>query len=149
LNGHSVEEFFALVAEKFTVTKTDSPAPEKRGTMMMYLEEQWFLLEPKSEIISTDVVEALDASILQDNVLAPILGIENPRTDNRISFVGGIRGTAALEKAVLEGAAVSFSMFATGMDQLLAVADADRLMPPKCTWFEPKLRGGVLVHKLR
>ena len=149
LNGHSVEEFVALVAEKFTVTKTDSPAPEKRGTMMMYLEEQWFLLEPKSQIISTDVVEALDASILQDNVLAPILGIENPRTDNRISFVGGIRGTDALEKAVSEGAAVAFSLFATGMDQLLAVADADRLMPPKCTWFEPKLRGGVLVHKLR
>lgn len=149
LNGHSIEEFVALVAENFTVTKTDSPSPEKRGIMMMYLEEQWFLLEPKSQIISTDVVEALDASILQDNVLAPILGIENPRTDNRISFVGGIRGTDVLERAVLDGAAVAFSMFATGMDQLLAVADADRLMPPKCTWFEPKLRGGVLVHKLR
>ena len=151
LNGHSIEEFLTLVAEKFVMSESTLTAPVIRGTISMYIAGKWIMLDPKPEILSTDVVEALDASILQDNVLAPILGVENPRTDTRISFVGGIRGTDALEKAVAEaeGTAVAFSMFATGMDQLLAVADADRLMPPKCTWFEPKLRGGVLVHKLR
>ena len=134
---------------KFDITKTDSASPSNRGTMTMFLDGKWSLLTPKTEILSEDVVESLDASILQNNLLSPILGIDNPRTNKRISFVGGIRGTQALEKAVQEGAAVAFCMFATGMDQLLAVADADRLMPPKSTWFEPKLRGGVLVHKLR
>lgn len=148
LNGHSIAQFKALVAEKFDIQETASSSPSVRGTMTMFLEGRWFLLVPKAEILSEDVVEALDASILQNNLLAPILGIDNPRTDKRISFVGGIRGTKALEKSVSEGAAVAFCMFATGMDQLLAVADANRLMPPKSTWFEPKLRGGVLVHKL-
>ena len=85
-------------------------------------------------------------SVLQEQLLAPVLGIDNPRTNKRISFVGGIRGAEALQKAVDDGAAVAFHMFPTGIDQLLDVADADRLMPPKSTWFEPKLRGGVLIH---
>ena len=149
LHGHTADAFISLVSEHFDIQDTDNPSPPRRGTMTMFFGGKWSLLIPKAEILSTDVVEALDASILQNNLLSPILGIDNPRTNQRISFVGGIRGTAALEKAVADGAAVAFCMFATGMDQLLAVADANRLMPPKSTWFEPKLRGGVLIHKLR
>ena len=115
----------------------------------MYLEGQWYLLKAREEIRSADVVSSLDVSILQDHVLDGILGIENPRTDKRIQFVGGIRGHQFLSNAVDSGqAAVAFHLFPTGIDQLLAVADANRLMPPKSTWFEPKLRGGVLLHQL-
>ena len=114
----------------------------------MYIDGQWHQLRPKSGVVPSDVVGSLDVSVLQDNILAPVLGIDNPRTNKRISFVGGIRGHQALSAAVDNGAAVAFHMFPTGIDQLLAVADADRLMPPKSTWFEPKLRGGVLIHKL-
>ena len=96
-----------------------------------------------------DPVGCLDVAVLQDRVLSPLLGIENPRTDTRIKFVGGIRGPEALEAAVESGAwAIAFHMYPTSMAQLFAVADADRLMPPKSTWFEPKLRGGVVLHRL-
>ena len=148
LNGHSQDVFVAKVAESFDISPSESPEPPSRQTVTMYLDGAWHLLTPKAHILSDDVVDSLDASLLQNNVLNPILGIENPRTNTRIQFVGGIRGPQALSKAVDAKGGVAFCMYATGMDQLLAVADADRLMPPKSTWFEPKLRGGVLVHRL-
>ena len=132
----------------FNITEVTEALPPNRGSFTMYLAGQWYLLCPNSSIVPDDVVGSLDVSVLQDNILAPLLGIDNPRTNKRIAFVGGIRGADALRRAVDQGAAVAFHMYPTGIDQLLAVADADRLMPPKSTWFEPKLRGGVLVHKL-
>lgn len=148
LNGHSQEEFVAQVSTHFTLTPTESPEPSTRQTMTMYLDGAWYLMTPKAHLMSDDVVASLDVSLLQDNVLGPVLGIDNPRTNTRIQFVGGIRGPQALSKAVDAKGGVAFCMYATGIDQLLAVADADRLMPPKSTWFEPKLRGGVLIHRL-
>ena len=115
----------------------------------MYLAGTWYTLQAKPAIQSNDVVASLDVSILQDHLLHEILGIANPRTDKRIQFVGGIRGAHYLQNEVDQGrAAVAFHLYPTGIDQLLDVADANRLMPPKSTWFEPKLRGGVLVHQL-
>ena len=111
---------------------------------------QWFDLEARNGVVpQSDPVGCLDVAVLQDRILGPILGIQNPRTDQRISFVGGIRGHKALSKRVDRGdAMVAFHMFPTGMDQLFAVADANMLMPPKSTWFEPKLRGGVVLHRI-
>jgi uncharacterized protein (DUF1015 family) len=148
LNGHTAASFLSAVGEHFEVTPQQPPQPESRGQWRMYLGGVWYGLIAKPGVTPDDPVGSLDVAVLQDRVLAPLLGIENPRTDTRIRFVGGIRGTAALERAVDTGAAVAFSLHATGIDQLLAVADADMLMPPKSTWFEPKLRGGVLVHRL-
>jgi uncharacterized protein (DUF1015 family) len=144
LNGHSKEEFFSAVEGVYRIEETSEELPPARGQVTMYTDGSWYLLSPKS--IPEDVVGCLDVAILQDGVLAPILGIKNPRTDKRIDFVGGIRGPQALVRAVDGGRAVAFHMYPTGIDQLLDVADADRLMPPKSTWFEPKLRGGVLIH---
>ena len=118
----------------------------------MYLDREWYGLGVKPEFESSDPVEGLDVSILQEKVLAPILGIGDPRTDGRIEFVGGIRGLRELERKVNridargDGLAVAFAMFPTSIDELLNVADAGRLMPPKSTWFEPKLRSGLFVH---
>jgi uncharacterized protein (DUF1015 family) len=150
LNGHTSAAFVAAVEERFTVEPTDSPAPTRRGCFTMYLDGQWHRLTPRPGVVpAADPVGCLDAAVLQDSVLSPILGITDPRRDTRISFVGGIRGASALTGPVDAGtAAVAFHLFPTGMDQLLAVADADRLMPPKCTWFEPKLRGGVVIHRI-
>ena len=148
LNGHTVASFLAAVGEHFEVTPQQAPQPESRGLWRMYLDGVWYGLVAKPGVTPDDPVGSLDVAVLQERILAPLLGIENPRTDKRIRFVGGIRGTSALEQAVDSGAAVAFSLHATGIDQLLAVADADMLMPPKSTWFEPKLRGGVLVHRL-
>ena len=115
----------------------------------MYINGEWSTLTPKVMPEATDPVAALDVSILQNKVLAPILNIEDPRESNDIDFVGGIKGTDELEKWVNEGRAVmAFSMYPTSMDQLFAVADAGMLMPPKSTWFEPKLRSGLLVNTL-
>jgi uncharacterized protein (DUF1015 family) len=116
----------------------------------MYLTGQWFELNPRKGVVpADDPVGCLDVAVLQDRILGPLLGIENPRTDQRIAFVGGIRGHKALSKRVERGdAMVAFQMYPTGMDQLFSVADADRLMPPKSTWFEPKLRGGVVLHRI-
>ena len=118
--------------------------PSVRGQMTMYRDGTWYLLTPKQ--VPEDVVDRLDASVLQNQLLSPLLGIHNPRTDTRIQFVGGNRGPEALKKAVNGDSALAFHMFPTGIDQLLDVAEANRLMPPKSTWFEPKLRGGVLIH---
>jgi uncharacterized protein (DUF1015 family) len=148
LNGHTPEALLAAVGQDFTITPDAPPSPEGRGQWRMYLGGRWYGLVAKPGVTPDDPVGCLDVAVLQDRILAPLLGIENPRTDTRIEFVGGIRGTAALQRGADATGGVAFSLFATGIDQLLAVADADRLMPPKSTWFEPKLRGGVLVHRL-
>ena len=115
----------------------------------MFINGSWLKMEPKAEIVNeNDPVASLDVAILQDRVLSPLLGIHDPRRSTRISFVGGIRGHNALEQAVNDGAAVAFHMYPTGLDQLFRVADADQVMPPKSTWFEPKLREGVAIRGL-
>ena len=150
LNGHTVPAFMKAVSEHFIVTPSSTSRPTRRGRWTMYLTGQWFELAAKEGVVpSSDPVGCLDVAVLQDRVLGPILGIENPRTDQRIEFVGGIRGHKALSKRVDRGdAMVAFHMYPTGMDQLFDVADANMLMPPKSTWFEPKLRGGVVLHHI-
>ena len=143
------EDFHAALNEKFTVEQNGVAVPRKAGEICMYIDGQWSTLTPKQLPAATDPVAVLDVSILQNEVLAPILNIEDPRESNDIDFIGGIKGTAELEKWVDDGRAVlAFSMYPTSMDQLFAVADAGMLMPPKSTWFEPKLRSGLLVNTL-
>jgi uncharacterized protein (DUF1015 family) len=147
LNGHSVEQFLDRVSESFNLLDGIDPSPRERGHFAMYLDGGWRGLIVKNPPDSTHPIDSLDVSILQDRLLAPILGIADPRSSKRIDFVGGIRGTDALKKAVDAGeAAVAFSLYPTTMDQLLAIADAGEIMPPKSTWFEPKLRSGLLIH---
>ncbi len=150
LNGLSVEAFLEKVSEGFMVEKIGSEpyAPAKKGTFGMYLENEWYALTAKEAICSEDAVEGLDVSVLQNYLLAPILGIGDPKTDKRIDFVGGIRGLKELERRVATDMKVAFSMYPTSIGELFAVADADRLMPPKSTWFEPKLRSGLFLHDL-
>lgn len=152
LNGHTTEEFLAKVSDKFDVEIVESNEaykPSERYTFGMFLDNQWYKLTAKSGIFDpADPVDRLDVSILQGNLLNPILGIENPRTDKRIDFVGGIRGIKALETRVNSDMKVAFSMYPPTMDDLLSIADAGEVMPPKSTWFEPKLRSGLFVHKL-
>lgn len=152
--GMSAEELVAQVRDAgFDVEAAAAPVtPSEPGTVGMYTSGTWYQLKPTAElaaaIADADPVSALDVSVLQERVLSPLLGIGDPRTDPRISFVGGIRGTDELERrAGTEG--VAFSMCATAIDQLLAVADAGLLMPPKSTWFEPKLRSGLFIHRIR
>lgn len=150
LNGLSPAEFLASVREVFTVTENATPSPKERGQWSMYLDGRWYgLALPNGASRPEGVVESLDVSILQDRVLDSILGIKDVRTDKRIDFVGGIRGTEELEKLVAEGkAAVAFSLYPTTIDDLLRVSDAGQIMPPKSTWFEPKLRDGLLIHEI-
>lgn len=146
LNGLSEEEFLAKLGENFEISGNADPSPETRGTFSMYLGGKWFGLKPKFDTPDS-VIESLDVSVLENYVLNPVLGITDVRTDKRIDFVGGIRGTSELEKLVDEGKwKVAFSMFATTIDDLLNVSDANEIMPPKSTWFEPKLRDGLLIH---
>jgi uncharacterized protein (DUF1015 family) len=145
----SKDEFSAALAEKFDVEDNAVSTPRKAGEICMYIDGQWSTLTPKQMPEATDPVAALDVSILQNEVLAPILEIADPRESNNIDFIGGIKGTVELEKWVDEGrAALAFSMYPTSMEQLFSVADAGMLMPPKSTWFEPKLRSGLLVNTL-
>ena len=150
LNGMSNVELLARVKESFVISQGASPSPETRGQWSMYLDGQWYGLELRNTVEKpSGLVESLDVSILQDRLLSPILGIKDVRTDKRIDFVGGIRGTAELEKLVNEGkAAVAFSLYATTIDDLPKVSDAGEIMPPKSTWFEPKLRDGLLSHEI-
>jgi len=152
LNGHTEEEFFEIIKEKFEVEecKGDEPfRPLEKHTFGMYLENKWYKLQAKKGTFeSDDPVNSLDASILQDNLLRPILGVEDPRTSEKIDFVGGIRGLKELEKRVSEGMKVAFSMYPVTIEDLMTVADSGNVMPPKSTWFEPKLRSGLFVHKL-
>lgn len=151
LNGLGNESFLKAVQEQFTVTRTGEKAvePEKKGIFGMYLEGCWYRLSAGSELLSDDPVEGLDVSVLQNQLLAPVLGIGDPRVDKRIDFIGGIRGLSELERRVRKDMAVAFSMYPTSIEELFEVADAGRLMPPKSTWFEPKLRSGLFIHKLR
>ncbi len=151
LNGLSPEEFVSRLIENFTVEPADAPVrPARSGEFGMYLRGQWYRLVIKPERIpKDDPVARLDVSLLQENLIRPLLGIEDPRTDDRIDFVGGIRGLGELEKRVDSGDwAVAFSLYPTTMEALMAVADAGEVMPPKSTWFEPKLADGLVSHVL-
>lgn len=150
LNGLSEEEFLARVAENFIVSESGEKVPKNHGEICMYMSGKWRHLSfAVNYIRQPDPIEALDVSILQNFILDPILGIKDARTDNRIGFVGGARGTAELERIVDEKIAVAaFSLFPTTMDDLFAVSDMGEIMPPKSTWFEPKLKDGLLVHMI-
>lgn len=151
LNGYSVAELMARVGERFAITPAAKGyAPSRRHEFGMYLEGRWYQLIAKPGTFDEgDAVSRLDVSILQNNLLSPILAIRNPRTDQRISFVGGIRGTEELERLVDGGGyRIAFSLNPTSMEELMQLADAGQIMPPKSTWFEPKLRSGLFVHQL-
>ncbi len=150
LNCNSTDEYLQKVASRFNVTDSVDSTPDNRLNYSMYLDGKWFGLAPKSgSFPAEDPVKSLDASILQENLLNPILGIDDPRTSDRIKFVGGIRGAKELEKLVDSGNyKVAFSLYPTSIDQLIEVAESGNVMPPKSTWFEPKLRSGMVVHLL-
>lgn len=151
LHGLTKDQFLEKISAKFTVTKNvAAKSPERLHDFGMYLEGVWYGITIKEDVYDAkDPVASLDAAILQDHLLAPVLGIADPRTDDRIKFIGGIRGMAELEKLVnQDGFAVAFSLYATTMEQIMKVADAGAIMPPKSTWFEPKLRSGLFVHNL-
>ena len=152
LNGMDAEDFLAAISERFTVEPQPGAAPyspKAAHTFGMYLGGQWYaLLAKDGSYPADDPVASLDVSILQDNLIAPVLGIADPRTDKRIDFVGGIRGLAELEKRVDGGMALAFSMYPTAIDELMRIADAGEVMPPKSTWFEPKLLSGLFIHEL-
>jgi uncharacterized protein (DUF1015 family) len=148
LNGLSNEEFLERVAENFVVTPAAHHVPDNQREFCLYLSGKWHKLRYAVEnVVAPSPIEALDVSILQNYLLAPILGITDPRTDKRIEFVGGIRGTKELEKLVNEGRGrAAFSLYPTSINDLLTVSDMNEIMPPKSTWFEPKLRDGLLIH---
>lgn len=151
LNGLSVSEFLsALEKAGFTVStpQKEAVSPSSKGSFGLYLNGSWYLVTASLPLLSDDPVKGLDVSILQDRILGPILGIGDPRTDKRIDFVGGIRGLSELERRVSEDMTLAFSMYPTSIKELLSVADAGLLMPPKSTWFEPKLRSGLFLHSL-
>ena len=150
LNGLSREQFFEAVKEKFELEEIGKEpyAPAEKGTFGMYLDNTWYALKVLPQYKNADPVKGLDVSILQDQLLGPVLGIGDPRTDKRIDFIGGIRGLKELERRVSEDMEIAFSMYPTSIEELLAVADAGLLMPPKSTWFEPKLRSGLFIHRL-
>jgi len=152
LAGNSEEEFIQKISEKFSIEEYSGEGPyrpEAKHTFGMYLGDCWYKLTTKPGTFSEDdVIDSLDVSILQNNLLTPILGIKDPRTDQRIEFVGGIRGLEELEKRVKAGMKAAFSLYPTSIEELMKVADAEKLMPPKSTWFEPKLRSGIFIHKL-
>ena len=150
LNGLSKDIFLAEVGKQFNITKNASPAPANRNHWSMYLDGKWYGLTLRPDTtLPTGTVAQLDVSVLQDRLLEPILGIKDIRTDKRIDFVGGLRGTKELERLVNEGkATVAFSLYPTTVDELLMVSDAGEIMPPKSTWFEPKLRDGLLIHSI-
>jgi uncharacterized protein (DUF1015 family) len=152
LGGRSPGDFLSALGARFPLSPAADPTPARRGDFRVYVADggppRWhaFRIEPRP---GASVIASLDASLLQDEVLAPLLAIDDPRTSTRVEFVGGIRGTAELEKRVREGrAAAAFSLFPTSMEELMAVADAGEIMPPKSTWFEPKLRSGLFFHRI-
>lgn len=151
LNGHSPAEFTKMVEEKFNIGPAlpAAKSPDQRHEFSMYFQGAWHTLTPKAGSWNEkDPVQSLDVSILQNNLLAPILGIMDPRKDKRIDFVGGIRGLDELARRVDAGEAVAFALHATAIEELMSIADAGMIMPPKSTWFEPKLRCGMIVHLL-
>ncbi len=150
IKGMCKAEFFLKISEKFDYEETDLQTPERNREFCMCIDGKWYLLKAKpGSFDETDPVQSLDASILQNNLLSPILSIENPRTDKRIDFIGGIRGTGELERRIAEeGYKVAFSLYPTTIEQLFKVADSGNVLPPKSTWFEPKLRSGLATHSL-
>ena len=150
LNGMSKAEFLARVKENFTISDAASPSPKQRGQWSMYFDRRWYGLALRDNVEKpSGLVESLDVSILQERLLDPVLGIKDVRIDKRIDFVGGSRGAEELERLVNEGkAAIAFSLYATTIDDLLKMSDAGEIMPPKSTWFEPKLRDGLLIHEI-
>ncbi|UCE88731.1 MAG: DUF1015 domain-containing protein [Pseudomonadota bacterium] len=150
LGGHTPAQFLDAVAQRFTVeSENHAVRPDQHGEFGMYVAQQWYRLHLKSDLMPEDPVGRLDVSLLQDNLIAPVLGIEDPRRDKRIDFVGGIRGLDELERRVDSGdMSVAFALRPTGLDALMAVADAGEVMPPKSTWFEPKLADGLVSHVL-
>lgn len=149
LNGLTEEEYLGKVSEKFSIRElSEEKKPEHRGQMTMYLHGRWYELEEKEEYIQKDPVNGLDVAYLQRELLTPVLGIGDPRTDSRIDFVGGIRGIAELKRRADSDMEAAFAMYPTSIRELFAVADAGLLMPPKSTWFEPKLRSGLFIHEI-
>ena len=152
LNKFGKEDFLNEVSEKFIVSPTKEKEPKTKNNFCMYLDKQWYHLKARDSVLASlslekSVGEKLDVSILQNFLLNPVLGIDDPRTNTRIDFIGGIRGTKELEKLVDSGkAAVAFSLYPVGLDDLMNISDAGEVMPPKSTWFEPKLRDGLLTH---
>ncbi len=152
LNGNTPDEFIAKISEKFTVEPVGDKAykPEAAHTFGMFLKNKWYKLTAKSGTFNeNDPVETLDVSILQNNLISPVLDIHDPRTDKRIDFVGGIRGLAELERRANDDMCLAFSMYPTTLRELMDIADANKIMPPKSTWFEPKLLSGLFIHKLK
>ncbi len=150
LNGKTPADFLVEVKRVFEATENGKPQPDQPKNWSMYLDGRWYGLRLRSDAATAQgLVNSLDVSVLQDRLLDPILGIKDVRTDKRIDFVGGLRGTKELERLVKEGkAAVAFSLHATTVADLLRVSDAGEIMPPKSTWFEPKLRDGLLIHRI-
>ncbi|MCR5461467.1 MAG: DUF1015 domain-containing protein [bacterium] len=149
LNGLTSEEFINKLSTMFDIEEEKGEfKPKRKATFGMYLDKKWYKLTAKLDIVSDHPVDGLDVSVLQNNVLGPILGIQDPKTDKRIDFVGGIRGLKELERRCHNDMKVAFAMFPTSIDELFRVADAKLLMPPKSTWFEPKLRSGLFIHRI-
>lgn len=147
-NGHTLEELLNLIGKQFDIEKMHKPLhPQQKSEISMYIKGTWYRLKAHEGLYSQDPVDDLDVSILQNKILEPLFGIQDPRTDPRIAFVGGIRGLEELVRLVDEGQeTAAFAMYPTSMEELLFVADSGRLMPPKSTWFEPKLRSGLFIH---
>ncbi len=150
-NGYTSDELLSRIGEHFTVEPSSTEvAPESRHTFGLYLDKKWYRLTLKEGLTNeNDALESLDVSLLQKYVISGIFGINDPRTDKRIDFVGGIRGLKELEKRCNEDMEIAFSMYPTSMDELMAIADSGRVMPPKSTWFEPKLLSGLFIHELK
>ena len=150
LNGHSDEEVMDFLRKFGTLTLSGSEAvrPDKKGRCSMFFNNKWYIYDFNEDICSDDPVKGLDVSILQDRILEPLFGIKDPKTDKRIDFIGGIRGLKELERRVNEDCKIAFAMYPTQIEELFNVADAGLLMPPKSTWFEPKLRSGLFIHEI-
>lgn len=150
LNGMTEKEFFRRIKKSFDVEEKSGPVrPEKKHTFGMYLRKQWYLLTAHTDILHDEnPVSRLDVSVLQDNLLAPVLGITDPKNDERIDFIGGIRGLSELERRADTDMELAFSMYPTTVEDLISIADAGEIMPPKSTWFEPKLLSGIFIHHL-
>ena len=146
LSGRSAAAICEAIAEFAPLHPCQDPSPAERHSFRLFADETWydFTLEP----LSSSVIDSLDVSLLQDRILAPILGIEDPRRDKRVQFIGGIRGTDELERRARASSGVAFSLYPTSLAELFAVADAGAIMPPKSTWFEPKLRSGLFLHRI-
>ncbi len=149
LNGYSTQEVLDKLSEIGAIEKKDSAyRPQAKGEVGVFIEGNWYCLKFDEKLLSDDPVDGLDVSVLQNNVLDPLFAIRDPKTDKRIDFVGGIRGLEELERRVSTDCKIAFAMYPTSIGELFAVADAGRLMPPKSTWFEPKLRSGLFIHEI-